>query len=152
MEDPSRIPLAPRTLVSLWLGAVPPLAAGLATGGLATALGGAFAVACPVLVASSVRWPVRAQRFFPLYFVALFLIAITAFELNSVAFVADTWSALILGLLVIPAASPEKVSWRAISTGPTAWGAKAQPWLVPRLAEIGSRTGTQPHLRTRRTF
>jgi hypothetical protein len=142
MEDPSRISLAPWTLVSLCLGAVPPVAAGLATGGLAAALGGAFAAACPVLVASSARWPVRAPRLFPLYFVALFLFALTAFEFNSVAFVVDTWSALLLGLLTMPGARPEKIDRGAIAGAPTGRRrSTAQPWLGPRLVGIGSRTG-----------
>lgn len=103
MDNSSRISMAPRTSVALWLGAVAPVVAGFANGGLAAALGGAFAAGCPLLAVSSARWPARAPRVFPLYFVALFVAAITAFEFNSVAFVVDTWSALLLGLVTIPA-------------------------------------------------
>jgi hypothetical protein len=119
MEDPSRITMAPGTLVSLWLGAVPPLAAGLATGGLAAALGGAFALACPLLAVSSARWPVRAPRLLPLYFVTLFLLALTAFEFNSVAFVVDAWSALLLGLLTMPSGHPSRVDPTSVPGAPT---------------------------------
>jgi hypothetical protein len=142
MEDQSRISLAPRTLASLWLGAVPPFAAGLASGGLAAALGTAFAAACPLLVASSARWPVRAPRFFPLYFVALFLVALAAFDLNSAAFVVDTWSALLLGLLTMPAGRPQKIEMGAVADAPTARRhAAAPPWPGPRLVGFGPRTG-----------
>lgn len=103
MYHSSQISPAPRTSVALWLGAVAPVAAGFATGGLAAAFGAAFTAGCPLLVVSSARWPVRAPRIFPLYFVALFVAALTAFEFNSVAFVVDTWSALLLGLVTIPA-------------------------------------------------
>jgi len=141
MEDPSRISLAPRTLVLLWLGAVPPLAAGLATGGLAAALGATFAAACPVLAASGLRWPVRAERFFPLYFGALFLIALTSLEFNSVAFVVDTWSALLLGLLTMPGTRPEKLDLGTIAGAPVERRRSvAKPWLGPRLGGFDSRT------------
>ena len=138
MEDPSRISLAPRTLVLLWLGAVPPLAAGLATGGLAAALGAAFAAACPVLVASSLRWPVRAERFFPLYFGALFLIALTSLEFNSLAFVVDTWSALLLGLLTMPATPP--VTSEGRRDGRQSVGAPASPPAPGAPSPIQART------------
>jgi hypothetical protein len=129
-------------LVSLSVGAVPPLAAGLAMGGLAAALGGAFAAACPLLVASNVRWPVRAERFFPFYFVALFLIALTSFDFNSVAFVVDTLSALLIGLLAMPATHPEKVDLRAIAGAPIErHRSTANPWWGSELVGIGSRTG-----------
>jgi hypothetical protein len=117
MEDPIRISLAPRTAVALWLGAVPPLAVGLATGGLAAALGVAFEIACPLLALSNARWPVRAHRLFPLYFVALFLVALAAFEFNSVVFVVDTWSALLLALLTMPPVRPQEID-PALARGP----------------------------------
>jgi hypothetical protein len=101
MDDSTRITLAPRTLVALWLAAVMPMASGVATGGLAAALGGAFAIGCPLVVAVSARWPARAPRIIPLYFAALFVIAVTSLEFNSLAFVVDTWSALLLGLLTM---------------------------------------------------
>jgi len=110
MDNSSRISLTPRTSVALWLGAVAPVVAGFATGGLAAVLGAAFTAGCPLLVVSSARWPVRAPRVFPLYFLALFVAALTAFEFNSVAFVVDTWSALLLGLVAIPAGRPQAAS------------------------------------------
>jgi hypothetical protein len=132
MEDPIRISLAPRTAMALWLGAVPPVAAGLATGGLAAAVGGAFALACPLLAAAGARWPVRAPRFFPLYFVALFLIALAAFEFNSAAFVADTWSALILGVLTMHVDRPQEVDPDAFTRAPRARRrSTAAPWRKP---------------------
>jgi hypothetical protein len=108
MDDSSRILVTPRTSMALWLGAVPPLAAGLPSGGLPAAVGGAFAAACPLLMASSARWPARAPRLFPLYFAALFLLALMAFEFNSPAFIVDTWSALLLGLWAVPRSSQPK--------------------------------------------
>jgi hypothetical protein len=144
MEDPIRISLAPGTMVSLWLGAVPPMAAGLAAGGPAAAVGAGFAAACPLLVASGARWPVRAPRLFPVYFGALFLIALTAFEFNSVAFVVDTWSALLLGVLTIPVARTEQIDAVAVAGPPTARRrAPAGPWTArgssESLRELGSR-------------
>jgi hypothetical protein len=109
MEDPIRISLAPRTMVALWLGAVPPLAAGLATGGLAAAVGGMFEVACPLLVALSLRWPVRAPRLFPLYFATLFVVALVAFPFNSLAFITDSWSALLLSVVTMAEAHPGEI-------------------------------------------
>ena len=109
MEDPSRISLAPRTLMLLWLGAVLPLAAGLATGGLAAALGVAFAGACPLLVGARALWPARAPRWAPVYFLAMFLVALFAFEFNSVVFLVDTWSALLLGVFMVPVARPHAI-------------------------------------------
>jgi hypothetical protein len=117
MYHSSRISLAPRTSVALWLGAVAPVAAGFATGGLAAAFGAAFTAGCPLLVVSSARWPVRAPRIFPLYFVALFVAALTAFEFNSVAFVVDTWSALLLGLVTIPAGRLRMMNPRDVAHG-----------------------------------
>ena len=128
-------------MLSLWLGAVPPFAAGLATGGLAIALGGFFAAACPLMVASSARWPVRASRFFSLYFVVLFVIAFFAFEFNSVAFVVDTWSALLLGLLTAPAGLLQKMDSAAVDGAPPARRAAALLWAPPRLVGVGRQTG-----------
>ena len=141
MEETNRISLPPRTSVSLWLGAVPPVAAGFATGGLAAALGCAFVAACPLLAVLSARWPVRAPRFFPLYFVALFLVALGAFEFNSPAFVVDTWAALLLGLLTIPAGQPEKINSGAITGAPSARRREtADAWTTPKLVPIGPRS------------
>jgi hypothetical protein len=109
MEHSSRITLAPRTLVSLWLGAVLPMASGISTGGLAAALGGAFAIGCPLIVAVSARWPSSAPRVAPIYFAALFLFSVTALEFNSLAFVVDTWSALLLGLFTMDVRRKRKV-------------------------------------------
>jgi len=102
MEFSRRISLAPTALMVLWIGAVPPLAVGLRTGGLAAALGAAFAAACPLLILARGCWPVRAARWFPLYFLVLFVVALTAFEFNSVVFLVDTWSALLLGVFTVP--------------------------------------------------
>jgi hypothetical protein len=132
MEDPIRISVAPRLAMSLWLGAVPPLAVGLANGGLAAALGVAFAVACPLLVVSSALAPVRAPRFFPLYFVALFLVALSAFEFNSVAFVVDTWSALILGVVTMVVERPPEIDPEVLARPPRALRrSSAEPWPTP---------------------
>ena len=140
MEDPSRISLAPRISVLLWLGAVPPLAAGLATGGLAAVLGGAFALACPLLVALSLRWPVRGPRLFPLYFVALFLVALVTFPFNSVAFVVDTWSALFLGLVTMQAGRPHEIEAGNVDGAPGARRTStARLWPGPTLVSVGTR-------------
>jgi hypothetical protein len=112
MESSSRISLTPRTLTLLWLGAVPPFAAGLASGGVAAALGVAFAIACPALVACAAAWPVRAAGFFPLYFAVLFGLACGALAFNSLAFVVDTWSALLLALAMPLAARPGRRAGR----------------------------------------
>lgn len=130
MEDPIRISLAPRTMVALWLGAMPPLVVGLATGGLAAAFGGAFAIACPMmLVVSGARWSVRARYFFPVYFAALFLVALGAFEFNSIPFVVDTWSALIFGVLTMPVGRPLEVDPKAFARAPDAGRrSSAKPW------------------------
>jgi len=109
MKYSSRISPAPRTLMLLWLGAVPPLAVGLATGGLAAALGAAFAAACPLLVGARVCWPARAARWFSLYFLAIFVVALSSFEFNSVVFLVDTWSALLLGVFLVPPVRPHAV-------------------------------------------
>ena len=109
MEYSSRISLAPRALMLLWLGAVLPLAAGLATGGLAAALGAAFAAACPLLVVACARLPARAARWFSLYFLAIFVVALSSFEFNSVVFLVDTWSALLLGMFLVPAVRPHAI-------------------------------------------
>jgi hypothetical protein len=106
MESSYRISLAPRTMMMLWLGAVPPLAAGLASGGLAAVLGAAFGAACPVLVALGAAWPTRAPRLFPLYFVTLFVVANAILPFNSLAFVVDTWSALLLALVTMSHGGP----------------------------------------------
>ena len=67
----------------------------------------------------SLRWPEQARRFFPLYFLTLFLIALTAFEFNSAAFVVDTWSALLVGLLVMPATRPASVDPGVVAGAPS---------------------------------
>jgi hypothetical protein len=115
MKDPNPMLLAPRTSIALCLGAVPPLAVGLPTGGLAAVVGGAFAAACPLLMASSGNWPKGAPRLSPLYFAALFLIALVAFDFNSPAFIVDTWSALLLGLWAVPRSGQRRVSRSASS-------------------------------------
>jgi hypothetical protein len=136
VDSSSRISLAPRILMLLWLGAVPPLAAGLASGGVAAALGAAFAIACPMLVALGAVWPVRAPRVFPLYFAALFVVASSALPFNSVAFVVDTWSALLLALVAMAHGRPRQVDADVAGapgarrrSGPDSWSA---PRLVSR--------------------
>jgi hypothetical protein len=95
-----RICFAPRTLVLISLGGVAPAAAGFATGSAALALGMAFAVACPLLLGIGAIWP-RTIRLFPLYFAALFVLAIAVLPFNSAAFIADSWAALFLTLVTL---------------------------------------------------
>lgn len=115
MERPSRIALAPGMMISLWSGTVAPLVVGLSMGGFAAALGAAFVVACPLLVLSSTRRRERPSVMFPLYFGGLFVFALAAFEFNSPAFVVDTWSALLLGMLTVPKGRPKVPGKHALS-------------------------------------
>jgi hypothetical protein len=94
----ARICFAPRTLLVLSLGAVAPLATGMASGRAALAIGLAFAVACPLLAGLGAVWP-RMIGVFPLYFAVLFSLAIAVLPFNSAAFVADSWAALLLAIV-----------------------------------------------------
>jgi hypothetical protein len=112
------------------LGAVAPLAAGLAKGGLAAVVGGLFEIACPLLAVLGLLWPMRAPRVFPLYFAALFVLALAAFPFNSVAFIADSWSALLLGVVTMAEARPREIAAAGVVGAPRS-GRRPTPDRVP---------------------
>ena len=143
MQSPSRISRATRMSVPLMVGAIPPVATGLATGGLTLALGAAFLAGGPLLAASSARWPIHAPRLFPLYLGALFVAAIAAFEFNSLPFVVDTWSALLLGLLTLPAGHPTEIDSRAVAR-PPASNRRSIPRVWPAPTLVGGIDASSP--------
>jgi hypothetical protein len=88
----------------------------MASGRVALAMGVAFALACPLLAGLGAVWP-RMIGVFPLYFAALFSLAIVVLPFNSPAFVADSWAALLLGIVVFGEAHLAAASARADRRG-----------------------------------
>jgi hypothetical protein len=97
----------PRTSVLVWVGAVPSIAVGLAGEGMASALSlltGVAVLALPSLVALRGK----RDRVLPVVFGLLFVAVVALLPFNSLAFVVDTWTALLMALAALPSPSAPK--------------------------------------------
>jgi hypothetical protein len=88
-----------------WLASPAPLAIGMASGGMTSALSIAVGIAAPCLVAVATCRP-RYGYAPPLCFTLLFVAAIGLLDFNSAAFVIDAWTTLLMAVATIPRSHP----------------------------------------------
>jgi hypothetical protein len=91
----------PRMPLFAWLASSAPLAIGMSNGGLVSVLSIAIGIASPWLAAVATYRP-RYGYAPPLCFVLLFIAAVGLLCFNSVAFVVDTWTTLLMAVTTIP--------------------------------------------------
>jgi hypothetical protein len=91
----------PRMPLFAWLASPAPLAIGMASGGMPAALSIAVGIAAPFLAAVATYRP-RYSYAPSLCVTLLFIAAVGLLCFNSVAFVVDTWTTLLMAVTTIP--------------------------------------------------
>ena len=100
-QNPRRDAAEPRLPLFFWLASPAPLAIGMAGGGMPAALSIAVGIAAPCLAAAATYRP-RCSYTPSLCLALLFVAAVGLLCFNSAAFVADTWTTLLLAVTTIP--------------------------------------------------
>ena len=100
-ENADRRIVEPRMPLFAWLASVPPIAVGMSSSGMAAALSIAIGISVPCLLAFATYRPGH-NYVLPLCFGLLFIAVVGLLRFNSLAFVVDAWTTLLMTVTTIP--------------------------------------------------